>query len=199
MKLKSTIYPLTFVLAAMPTVALAHTGVGENSGFFHGFTHPISGLDHILAMVMVGVLAYQLGGRALWLVPMAFVLAMAAAGALGAAGFDVPFVEAGIALSVVVLGMSVALSVKAPAAVVMAIVGLFAVFHGHAHGTEMPDNAGSVAYGAGFMIATALLHVAGIATGFLIGKVGEQHSSRVVRTSGGIAALAGVGILAGIL
>src|SRR3954468_18611232 len=93
----------------LPTIAFAHTGVGKTSGFMHGFGHPISGLDHILAMVMVGVFAWQLGGRALWLVPTSFVLMMAAGGALGVFGIDVPFVEVSIALSVIVLGMSVAL------------------------------------------------------------------------------------------
>jgi urease accessory protein len=108
----------------------------------HGFEHPISGLDHILAMVMVGVFAWQLGGRALWLVPMSFVLMMAAGGALGVAGIDVPFVEVGIAFSVIVLSMGVALGIKTPVAAAMAVVGLFAIFHGHAHGAEMPEDAG---------------------------------------------------------
>jgi urease accessory protein len=164
----------------------------------HGFSHPISGLDHILAMVMVGVFAFQFGGRAIWLVPTTFVLVMALGGALGIAGIDVPFVELGIALSVIVLGAIVALNVKAPTAVAMGIVGLFAIFHGHAHGAEMPEDAGA-AYAAGFMIATALLHVVGIGAGFLIAKIGERQGSFVVRTAGGLAAVAGVGILTGMI
>jgi len=191
---------LAAILAILlPTVAFAHTGVGETSGFLHGFGHPVSGLDHILAMVMVGVFAWQLGGRALWLVPTSFVLMMAVGGALGVFGIDVPFVEVGIALSVIVLGMGVALGIKTPVVVAMAVVGLFAIFHGHAHGAEMPEDAGGVAYAAGFMVATALLHVAGIGIGFLIGKAGESHGPMVVRASGGIAAIAGVGILTGVL
>lgn len=187
------------VIATMPSIAFAHTGVGDTSGFMHGFGHPISGLDHILAMVMVGVFAYQLGGRAMWLVPTTFVLVMAFGGALGVLGVPVPFVEVGIALSVIVLGAIVALNVKAPIAGAMGIVGLFAIFHGHAHGAEMPEDAGGVAYAAGFMIATALLHALGIALGFAIGKAGERGGRVVVQSVGGIAALAGVGLLTGVI
>ena len=162
------------MVALTPWVAFAHTGVGDTSGFVHGFGHPISGLDHILAMVMVGVFAWQLGGRALWLVPMTFVVVMAVGGGLGIAGVSVPFVEIGIALSVVTLGAIVAFDVRAPVAVAMGLVGFFAIFHGHAHGTEIPENAGGVAYAVGFMIATTLLHLAGITAGFVIGRAGEQ-------------------------
>ena len=182
-----------------PGVAFAHTGVGDTSGFIHGFGHPISGLDHILAMVMVGIFAWQLGGRALWLVPTTFVLIMAVGGALGIAGIGVPFVEFGIALSVVVLGAIVAFNVKAPLAAAMGLVGLFAIFHGHAHGAEIPEDAGGVAYAAGFMIATALLHLAGITAGFLIGRAGERYGSLVMRVAGGFATVAGLGLLIGVL
>ena len=182
-----------------PGVAFAHTGVGDTSGFIHGFGHPISGLDHILAMVMVGVFAWQLGGRALWLVPMTFLVIMSVGGALGIAGIGVPFVEIGIALSVVVLGAIVAFNVKAPIAAAMGLVGLFAIFHGHAHGAEIPEDAAGVAYVTGFMIATALLHLAGITAGFLIGRAGEHYGSVLVRMAGGFASVAGLGLLIGIL
>jgi urease accessory protein len=182
-----------------PAVAFAHTGVGDTSGFVHGFGHPISGLDHVLAMVMVGVFAWQLGGRALWLLPTTFVAVMATAGALGIAGIGIPFVEIGIAVSVVVLGAIVAFELKAPTVAAMGLVGLFAVFHGHAHGAEIPENAGGVAYAAGFIIATALLHLAGISAGFLIGKAGEHYGSAVVRLAGGLATVAGVVLLIGVL
>ncbi|MBA8876337.1 HupE/UreJ family protein [Phyllobacterium myrsinacearum] len=189
-----------FSLAMLyPALAHAHVGVGETSGFTHGFAHPISGLDHVLAMILVGVFAFQLGGRALWLVPAAFVGMMAAGGALGAAGINVPFVELGIALSVIVLGAAVAFEIKAPAAIAVALVGLFAVFHGHAHGAEMPESAGGLAYAGGFMAATALLHVAGIGIGFGIGKISQRVGPGIVRIIGGLAALAGVGILTGTL
>lgn len=198
MNFKSLVGASATGLLLFPTAALAHTGVGETSGFIHGFGHPISGLDHILAMVMVGVFAFQLGGRALWMVPSTFVLVMAGGGALGVMGITVPFVETGIALSVIVLGAIVAFGIKSPVAVAMGIVGLFAIFHGHAHGMEMPENAGGVAYAVGFMIATALLHLAGIAIGFVVGKASERNGRIVTQSVGGIAAIAGVGILAGL-
>src|SRR5258705_637652 len=130
---------MTFAAAALaPAVAFAHPGHGDQSGFVHGFLHPMTGLDHILAMVTVGILAYQIGGRALWLVPTTFLAVMAAGGLLGAAGVSFYFVESGIAASVVVLGAIVALALKPPVAVAMPLVGLFAVFHGFAHGIEAP-------------------------------------------------------------
>ena len=192
-------FALALVAALAPSLAFAHTGVGDTAGFSHGFLHPLTGLDHVLAMVMVGIFAWQLGGRALWLVPTTFVTLMAVGGTLGVAGIGVPFVEAGIALSVIVLGAIVALRVRAPIAVAMAVVGLFAIFHGHAHGAEMPESAAGIAYGLGFMLATALLHTAGIGLGFLIGWVGERKGPIVVRTAGAAAALAGVAILAGLV
>ncbi|TDW33475.1 urease accessory protein [Rhizobium azibense] len=190
---------LALVATALPAAAYAHPVAGEAAGFAHGFTHPISGIDHVLAMIMVGVFAYQLGGRATWLVPATFVLVMALGGALGVAGIDIPFVEAGIALSVVLLGAVVAFNVKAPAAIAMAVVGLFATFHGHAHGAEMPESAAGAAYGGGFLIATALLHAVGLGLGYAIGRIGERRGFIVTRLAGGIAAIAGVGILAGVI
>lgn len=199
MKLKSALGIVSLAAGLLPAAAFAHTGVGQTSGFSHGFVHPITGLDHILAMVMVGVFAWQLGGRALWLVPMAFVALMAVGGGLGMAGIAMPYVEIGIALSVIVLGAVVALGLKAPTVVAMAVVGLFALFHGHAHGAEMPEAAGGFAYGAGFMLATALLHAAGVTLGFAVGKAGQRYGAAVVRATGGVAAVAGVGLLTGVL
>src|SRR6187399_1456692 len=115
-------------LTLVPTAALAHPGIGEMHGFTHGFAHPLGGLDHMLAMVTVGIFAWQLGGRALWLVPAAFVAAMALGGALAITGVPVPMVETGIAASVIVLGATVALGIKAPLAIAMGLVGLFAIF-----------------------------------------------------------------------
>ncbi len=182
-----------------PGVALAHTGVGDAGGFVHGFAHPIGGLDHVLAMVLVGLFAWQLGGRALWLVPAAFVAVMALGGGLGVAGIDVPFVETGIALSVVVLGAAVALGVRAPVAMAMALAGIFAVFHGHAHGAEMPETVAGMTYGLGFLLGTALLHAAGIAIGCGVGSLGDRYGRVVTRAVGGVAAVAGVAILTGVL
>jgi urease accessory protein len=184
--------------ALVPTAAMAHTGVGDIGGFAHGFWHPSTGLDHVLAMVLVGMLAWQLGDRALWLVPATFVLVMAVGGALGVAGVAIPLVELGIALSVVVLGAAVALGVWAPVAVAMGIAGLFAIFHGHAHGAEMPVDASGLAYGVGFIIATAVLHLGGIGLGYLVGAAGDRYGL-VMRSAGGLAAIAGLAILTGVL
>lgn len=182
--------------ALLPTAALAHTGAGEASGFAHGFWHPIGGLDHVLAMVAVGAFAARLGGRALWIVPTAFVAMMAVGGFAGMEGIALPFVETGIAMSVVVLGLAVALGWKLPAAAASALAGLFAVFHGHAHGAEMPVDASGLGYAAGFMLATALLHGAGL--GLAAGRIGAR-SKLALQAGGGAMALAGVALLGGYL
>jgi urease accessory protein len=184
-------------LCLAPTASLAHTGVDNASGFMHGFMHPLGGLDHQLAMILVGVFAYQLGGRALWLVPLTFVSVMAVGGFLGVMGVPFPFIEVGIALSVIVLGAIVAIGVKAPVAIAMAIVGLFAIFHGHAHGSEMPIDTSGLEYGIGFMLATALLHAIGIGIGLLIGVSSKAVGDSVYRVAGGLASLAGVVLLVG--
>ncbi len=187
---------LTLAAATLaPAAAFAHPGHADHSGFVHGFLHPIAGIDHILAMVTVGILAYQIGGRALWLVPSTFLAVMAAGGLLGVAGVSFYFVEPGIAASVVVLGIIVALALKPPVAVAMAIVALFAVFHGYAHGIEAPLDGSTAAYGAGFMLATALLHAAGVALGMLVGRISEQQGQVGYRLAGSAVALAGLVIL----
>jgi urease accessory protein len=189
---------LTLAGALLPTAALAHTGIGTAVGFTHGFWHPIGGLDHVLAMVAVGAFAARLGGRALWIVPSAFVAMMAVGGFIGMEGIALPLVETGIALSVVVLGAAVALRWKLPVAAASALVGLFAMFHGHAHGSEMPVDASGLTYATGFMLATALLHVGGIGLGLAIGRIGAR-SKLVLQASGGAMALAGVALLGGYL
>jgi urease accessory protein len=188
-----------FALCLAPTTAFAHVGVASTSGFVHGFAHPISGLDHQLAMILVGIFAYQLGERALWLVPLTFVSVMAIGGFLGVMGVPIPFVELGIALSVIVLGAIVAFGVRAPVAVAMGVVGLFAIFHGHAHGSEMPLDASGIDYGIGFMIATAIHHAVGISIGFLIGASTKTFGNKVYRVAGGLASVAGVALLFGYL
>src|SRR5260370_42136841 len=158
----------TAALTLIPTAAFAHPGLGDAHGFVAGFAHPLGGLDHILAMVTVGIFAWQLGGRALWLVPATFVLAMAAGGALGLANVPVPFVGLGIAASGIVLGAGVAFARRAPAAIAGGLVGAFAIFHGHPHGTERPPDATGGTSAAGSMLATPLLHAAGNALGLPI-------------------------------
>jgi urease accessory protein len=183
---------LTVALALLPGLALAHTGAGATAGFVAGVLHTISGLDHILAMVAVGLLAAHLGGQARWLVPASFLTAMAAGGLVGALGLGLPFVEPGIALSVLALGLVVALRARLPLLPAIAVVGLFAVFHGHAHGAGMPAAASALTYGAGFALTTAALHGLGLA-------LGRAGPARLAQATGGAMALAGVGLLAGLL
>lgn len=177
-----------------PSLAFAHTGVGATDGFAHGFLHPLTGLDHLLAMVAVGLLAARLGGRALWAVPASFMLLMLVGGALGMAGVDLPYVEIAIALSVVVLGGAVAFGASLPLAAAMTLAGAFAVFHGHAHGSEMPETTSGLAYAAGFLCATGLLHLAGIGLGIGIGRL-DKVQGVLVRGTGAAIALAGAVIL----
>jgi urease accessory protein len=150
-------------------------------------------------MMAVGMLAAQLGGRALWLVPLSFVCVMTLGGALGMAGIQVPFAELGIALSVVVLGLAIAFPLKVPALAAMALVGFFAVFHGYAHGAEMPAAASALPYAAGFVGATALLHATGVGLGLLFGLEGKRLGHHVVQAAGGAMAVFGVAVLAGVL
>jgi urease accessory protein len=184
-------------IALFADEALAHTGAGPVAGLTAGLSHPIGGLDHVLAMVAAGILAAQLGGRAIWLVPAAFVAMMAAGGLLGVAGVAVPFIEQGIAGSVVILGFVIALGRRLPLATAVALAGGLAIFHGHAHGTEMPADAAGFAYGAGFVLATALLHAAGMALGIGMRKFGEALAPVAVRIAGGVIASAGLALAAG--
>lgn len=174
------------LVALAPQIAFAHPGHGAAHGFGHGFLHPLSGWDHLLAMVAVGVWAGQRGGKAVWLLPAAFVGTMIVGGALGLAGVGLPGVEAGILASVLVLGALIATASRFPETAAAALVAGFALFHGHAHGTEMPPNLSGAAYGAGFVTATAALHAAGIA---LPAVLLRTASERWVRLTG-----AGIGL-----
>lgn len=174
---------------------LAHSdAAGVTGGFISGLTHPLFGWDHVTAMVAVGLWGVFLGRPAIWILPIVFPLVMAFGGVLGLAGVPIPAIEAGIATSSIVLGLLIALAVKAPLWVAGIIVGAFAIFHGHAHGTELPNAANALAYSAGFVISTGLLHLAGIAFGELA-RFSWGHY--VVRTGGAAIALAGVGFLTG--
>lgn len=184
------------LLATVAGSAVAHTGEGLSGGFASGFAHPLLGWDHVAAMVAVGLWGAFLGSPAIWILPVVFPLVMALGGAMGVAGIPVPAVETGIAASALVLGLMVLFSVRPPIAVAAILVGAFAIFHGHAHGTELPDAANAVAYSVGFVIATGLLHLAGIALG---GLVRWPAGRWLVRACGGGIALAGVGFLTGAL
>ena len=184
------------VLAAIltATAAQAHTGEGVAGGFVSGFLHPLFGWDHVVAMVAVGLWGAVLGLPALWLLPVVFPVVMAMGGALGVAGVPLAAVETGIALSGVVLGLLVAFAVRAPLWVAAVVVGAFAIFHGHAHGTELPVAADPVAYAAGFVISTGLLHLAGIAIGLLWGR---PWGAWAVRGAGALVAGVGASFLIG--
>lgn len=187
--------PGFLVLLLFSANAIAHTG-GVAGGFYSGFVHPILGWDHVIAMVAVGLWGAFLGQPAIWALPVTFPLVMAFGGALGVIGVPLPSVETGIALSAIVLGSMVAFAVRPPLWVAALIVAVFAIFHGHAHGTELPNAANPLAYSFGFVIATGLLHVSGIAFGLLArwprGKV-------LVQAGGGLIAIAGFGFLVGYL
>ena len=192
--------PLAVIFVVLSAgMAQAHVGHGSTLGFDHGFMHPIGGVDHVLAMIAVGVFASVLGGRALWLVPLSFVSMMVAGGMLGNSGFHLPIVETIIALSVIILGAAVALQWKAPVSMAMTLVGLIAVFHGFAHGAEMPTDVSSIAYGLGFVIATAALHGAGLGLGLSVRRYLKLFSANVWRIGGSAMAVAGVGLLGGLL
>jgi urease accessory protein len=180
------------LLFAVP--ALAHTG-SSTGGFIGGFAHPLFGPDHVFAMVAVGLWGAFLGPPAIWLLPIVFPLVMAFGGVIGILGVSLPGVETAIALSAVVLGTMVALAARPPLWVAALIVGVFAIFHGHAHGAELPPGADVVAYSVGFVVATGLLHLTGIA----IGLLARWRAGRIaVRTAGGAIALAGVAFLSGL-
>ncbi|MCP5352545.1 MAG: HupE/UreJ family protein [Chromatiales bacterium] len=172
----------------LPSLAFAHVGAGEGAGFLNGFLHPIGGLDHVIAMIAVGLWGAQLGRPALYLLPIAFPLIMALGGGAGAAGLGLPGVEIGIALSGVLLGLAVLANVRVPLWAALLPVSVFAVFHGYAHGAEMPADGSPLLYDAGFVIATGLLHLCGIAIGMLWRWPRGQW---VVRGSGAV--IAGLG------
>jgi urease accessory protein len=186
-----------FALALVPGAALAHTGVGFEHDLAHGFLHPMGGIDHILAMLAVGVFAFVLGGRALYLVPLAFVGMMVVGFLLGLARVDLPFVELGIALSSVVIGGAAALGRPMPVVAASALVGLFAVFHGVAHGAEMPLTASGWQYGLGFVAATALLHLAGMLAALGVSRLAGRFGKPLAQGAGALFAVGGLGVLAG--
>lgn len=178
-----------------PTTALAHSGHGDAAGFVHGMAHPISGVDHILAMVSVGIVAAGIGGRALWLLPLTFVSVMAGAAVLGMAGFAMPLFEVWIAGSLVALGLAVAYPSYLSTLTGAGLVALFAIFHGYAHGAEMPAGASGLAYAAGFVTGTALLICTGAGVTLLVRIRGGRPGPRVMRWGGAAIGLYGLAAL----
>jgi urease accessory protein len=181
---------ITFALLLLSTTTvLAHTGEGLAGGLFGGLAHPLFGPDHVAAMIAVGMWGAFLGPPAIWLLPIVFPLVMAVGGVLGILGLAIPGVEIGIAISAIVLGLMVTLAVQPALWIAAVLVGLFAIFHGYAHGAELPPGADALAYFMGFVVATGFLHLTGIAFGLLARwPVGRF----VVRAAGGAIALAGV-------
>lgn len=176
--------------------AWAHSGEGASGGFWSGFLHPVTGLDHLIAMVGVGIWGAFLGVPAIWLLPVIFPLVMAVGGVIGIIGVPLPSVETWIAASAVAIGLGIALALRPPLSLAILIVAVFAIFHGYAHGTEMPHTANPLAYAVGFVLATGALHLCGIAFGLL-----ERNSAGriAVRATGGVIAMLGVGFLTGAL
>lgn len=190
MKKRLLLAAASFAASTVP--AFAHLDPAEHGSLLAGFTHPLSGLDHILVMIAVGLWAAQIGGRAFWVVPSAFVGTMAFGFALAMAGVHLPFVEPAILASVVALGLLVAMAVRMETVASAAVVGVFALFHGYAHGGEL-GAAGALPFSAGFVIATALLHIAGIGLGLGISRL---SSGRIIsRILGGITAFAGLALI----
>jgi urease accessory protein len=194
MSIALRLFLVSAALLLADTPALAHTG-GMAGGFLSGFAHPVFGPDHVVAMVAVGLWGAFLGAPAIFMLPIVFPLVMALGGVLGIIGVPIPAVETGIATSAIVLGLMVALAARPPLWIAALLVGAFAIFHGHAHGAELPAGADAVAYSAGFVIATGLLHLSGIGFGLLA----RWPAGRIaVRTAGGAIALAGIAFLVGL-
>jgi urease accessory protein len=172
-----------------PISVLAHMGVNEATGFSSGISHPIVGTDHLLAMVAVGLWAAQMGGNAIWVVPSSFVTLMTFGGVFAISGIHVPYVEEAILISVLVLGVLIAAASKLSLVTSASIVGIFAMYHGHAHGSEMPLAIGAISYSLGFAFGTVLLHAIGIGGGIILQKMNIE---KAVRFAGGVIAFGGV-------
>lgn len=196
--------PLGTVLpAALTAIALvgfaapasAHIGSAPATSALAGFLHPLSGVDHVLTMVSVGTMAALVGGRALWSVPLAFIAVMALGAVAGGAGYALPMVELGIALSVLMLGLATAVGRSMPESVAVSLAAVFAVFHGHAHGSEMGVTISAVQFGAGFVVATALLHGAGLLAALMLDRRFAAGGTLTIRLAGAGVAGTGMGMV----
>lgn len=191
--MRSKFFRCSLALAALAFCGAAQAHPGHGAGYLAGLGHPFLGLDHVLAMIAVGVWAAQLGGRALWMVPLSFVAVMALAGGLGIAGVALPMADNGVAASVLLLGLLVAFAVRLPFALGCGMAGLFAVFHGYVHGAEMPHAGIAWQYGLGFVSATVALH----GLGLLLGRGLERHGAWL-RAAGALTAASGAWMMAAI-
>ncbi len=189
----STLLALSLAMLAYIPVADAHSIGAEGAGFITGLAHPFIGLDHLLAMIAVGIWAAQTGGSAVWRLPLSFIVMMSVAALISAAGYSLPVLEPLIAGSVMLLGFMVVFAIRLPVNLSMLLVGLFAVFHGYAHGLEMPQASSAILYGSGFVLATALLHLIGIGLGRI-----AYRKHLLSRLSGSIIAIAGLYLAAAV-
>lgn len=174
---------LLSLLILAPNLAQAHTGIDAASGWAHGMLHPFTGLNHLCAMIAVGLWAQQLGGRAVWLAPLTFIFVMALGGLLGMNAIMLPFIEGGILASMLVLGVLIAAAIRLPLIASLMLVGFFALFHGYAHGAEMPHSASGFIYALGFMLSTAALHLTGIGMATLLAQTGRAQWLRLAGAS----------------
>jgi urease accessory protein len=198
--MKRIIMAVRFVLwttaaCLVPAVAFAHPDPGSHSGLGLGFMHPLTGADHLLAMVAVGMLAATLGGRALWVLPLTFLAVMTIGGGLGINGVGLPLVEMVVALSVMVMGLTVALPQKCPLLAAAVMVGTFALYHGHAHGTELTGGVSAIPFVLGFTVATATLHSVGIGLGVAVKSFNPIHVRYAFGASGLAIAIFGIGLV----
>jgi urease accessory protein len=189
----SLVFLSLVAFAALPGVAQAHVGLGSTNGFLDGVVHPFSGLDHLCAMFGVGLWAAQRGGRGIWLLPVAFVIVMTVGGLLGMAHVFIPFIEPGIIASVLVVGLLVATAIRLPLAASACLVALFALFHGHAHGAEMPSAAAGFWYGVGFACSTMALLFCGVGLGLAARR---SQATWPFRYSGAAIVTCGIGLCA---
>ena len=185
-------FAVAMLLVLSPRIVFAHTGIGDVNGFTSGLAHPIGGIDHLAAMIGVGIWAAQRGGRAIWLVPLAFMVVMSLGGLLAMLAVSIPLVEPGIAASVLILGILIGAAVRLPLVASALLVGAFALFHGHAHGAEMPHTASGLMYGIGFLTGTALLHACGVGIG-LIAR--QPRSIWLARFAGSAMVVCGIYLL----
>jgi urease accessory protein len=197
MKKISPYITLLFVATFLSTSAMAHTGIGDTHGFVHGFMHPVSGVDHIMAMFAVGLLAANWGGRAIYFLPLSFLAMMTVGGILGLNAVEIPMVELGISASLVVFGLALVLNISLPLIAGMGIIGFFALFHGHAHGSEMPADISGLDYAGGFLIATAVLHAVGVGLGLLLPRLPISNAVRISQACGALMILTGGALIAG--
>ena len=187
---RAAFLPAVFMLAVMvPALAHAHVGAGPIGGFTAGIAHPFTGFDHLMAMLAVGIWGAQMGGRAVWALPVTFPLIMAAGGLAGMLGLPLPHVELGIALSILALGAAIAVAWRPIELIALVLIGIFAVCHGYAHGVELPTAADPADYAAGFVIATGMIHVLGVGVGLALSK---PFNGRFARSLGALIAVGGV-------